>query len=445
MSNLAIGNRRSAFSTGIGAVLGALALGTLACTDGTGADVVVVVSFQFVDGDGGEWLQEEWASFREKFAASAHVVVTGGDFAPVYQAFKLPTGLPDLVDAGSGGDGGHGTEMYGYVVSVPVKVRVPQGDGRSFGVELGGKDGAPSFGGRADGVSVSDGMPPVAIALRPYVSLSGAVWSVTDILENRFDEMMTGDIGAYLFAGQETGKSGAANYEIVEVAAASVADDATFSRLTTPYSNAVFTKDGEPITYASVFIHAESENDFIGFCVPGTAEYPGRGLEPGAKLEVDFYMAARDTIGAGSAALLSCVSPGVVTMDSDQGGVPTLYLSFVTTNEPTYVVALLRGPPEFEGRFDDRPEEGGGLKIPGLDVGFVKDIEAELYMGFRSLDLYSLAYEFPDGAEFKVKLEIGFGSDKYTTNDLVFRLQKPSASTSDAGTDAAAVAPDAGI
>jgi hypothetical protein len=418
-------------------------LGVFACAGGAGADVDVVVSFQLSDNDDNRWLEDEWESFREKFAASAHVVVTGGDFAPVYQAFKIPTGLPDLVDAGSGRDGGHGAEMYGYTVSVPVKVRVPQGDGRSFGVELAGRDGAPSFGGRTDGVSVHDGMRPVVITLRPYISLSGSVWSVTDILENRFDEMMTGEIGAYLFAEQETGKSGPAEYEIVKVAAGSVADNATFSKLVTPYSNEVFTKDGESITYASVFLHVESENNFVGFCVPGTTEYPGRGLEPGAKLELDLYMAARDTIGAGSAALLSCLSPRVVATESGQGGVPTLYLSFVTTNEPSYVAALLRGPPEFEGIFDDRPEEGGGLVIPGLDVGFVKDIEPELYMGFRMLDLYPLASQFPDGAEFKLKLEIGFGSDKYTTNELVFRLQKPSASTSDGGTDASAEAPDA--
>lgn len=434
---------RNNIRSGAAAICVALVSGASACSGGAGMDVDVVVAFQ-VGGQGEDQsLHDEWDSFRGKFAGSAHVVVTGGDFAPVYQPVKIPSDLPDIVDAGAARDGGQLHGIEGYTVSIPVRVRVPQGDGRSFGVELSTREAGPTFGGRVDGVSVTDGMPPVELTLRPYVTLSGAVWSVTDIPANRYDEMMAGEVTAYLFTEQKSGGTSAPKYEIFQAAAAAVDEDATFSGLLTPYSNAVFSKDGEPITYASVFVHAASENDFTGFCVPGTTESRGRGLEPGAKIEADLYMAARNRIGASSAALLSCVSPAAPEFDLEKGDVPALYLSFVTTNEPTYVTAILRGPPEFEARLDDRPEEGGGLTIPGLDVGFVENIESDLYMGFRSFDLYQLVYQFPEGAGFKVKLEIGFaGGSSDTTNEITFSLRKAVSQSRDGGTDAAA--PDAG-
>ena len=343
------------------------------------------------------YVQAEWKAFREEFVKTARIAVTGGDFPTIYQEFSVPAEFPGYYDAGvqedaaadaavrTDGGTGHADagapaadaglpppdgEAQELSVLVNVTVQVPRGEGRSFGVEFTGKDGATSFSGNAVGVTVTDGMKPVEIGMLPYLSITGKVQSVSDLLKSHYDDMKVGTVGSFIFTQKAATAQSKASLDAVSTGSADIQDSATFGPIPTTYAVEPFVKDGQPLTYASVFLHGSSDNGFTGFCVPGSAESPGTGLEPGMKVDTVLYMASRSTIGSSNDALLSCVSPQTVFRTSLQGVLPTLHLSFMTKDEPTYVKAVMKGANQFEQAFDDRLDQGGTLSKPGLDVGF---------------------------------------------------------------------------
>jgi hypothetical protein len=225
-------------------------------------------------------------------------------------------------------------------------------------------------------------------------------------------------VDAYIFTDGKIGSGETATHQVQRTASVAMESSGGFTSLETPYSVADFQEGGQSVVYANVFLHVTSDNNFVGFCVPGTAESSTSGLQPGANVDVTMYTASHGLVGGSQTSLLSCVSPPVLKRPATGLDPAVFYLSFVTGNKPDFIKVVLRVPEGGELIFDSAGD-ADRFVAPGFDVGIVSDIEKDLYLGFRMLKL--LADDIPAGSgTFKVRLEIGFngGLETYPTNEV---------------------------
>ncbi|MCX7944225.1 MAG: hypothetical protein N2746_06940 [Deltaproteobacteria bacterium] len=414
----------------------------------------VVISFQYHSGQG-------LSNFIESYANKIVVSVYGNNMTPVRKSIDFPSS-PEWVCYRDGGyyepdsSGSWGGDAYllpqcesqeRQLARVKLPLNVPVGSSRSIVVETIGKKGNVTFRGSVSDLTV-DKDTEVNIEINPIAKIFFSVFEITDVEKSRYELANTGILRAYYFERGKLINGERRNYAILlgehEVSKDKKAD------LEFNYSGEYLEYDAQSMksyVYPSLFGYYRGENNIISFVVPGLAESIGVGLEPGKEYEMTMYAALREKIKQNP--VLTAVTPSQINYtyyeDVGHGNWDWLYgyVSYIHGFSESFVktlrLALKMDFSEKEIIFSTDPEDGEE-PFPNevYDIGRLKDIEDEVYMGFKNIFLPNFDGNLPakTSGEITVWMEFLTSDGKsFRTNEAKIRynILKVSSKPLDAG------------
>ncbi|MCX7958155.1 MAG: hypothetical protein N3B13_03840 [Deltaproteobacteria bacterium] len=414
----------------------------------------IVLSFQH---------QEEGVlnNFIEKYANKLIVSVYGNNMTPVKKSIDFPSS-PEWVCLHDGGY--YKPDSEGYTVmdihfppncdygdrqfaKIVVSVSVPVGTNRSVVVETVGNDGNVAFRGSVSDIIIEEDTS-VNIAINPIARIGFSVFEITDIKNSKYETANTGTLRAYYFERGKVTEGERKNYATL-LGEQSVSKDKK-AELEFAYSGQYSEYDYQNHTnyfYPSLFGYYKGENGAISFVIPGLAESFGFGLEPGKSYEMAVYAALREKIRTNP--ILSAVTPSQAnyTYYEDMGygkwdwmygyvsyihSLPESSVKIIRLSAKTDisedVVTFSTSPVEPEKPF---PNEV-------YDIGRLKNIEDEFYMGFRNLPLPDFSTGMPAKTSGTISVWMEFETydgNKFKTNkiDVKYNIIKTRYTSPDAG------------
>lgn len=407
------------------------------CNTG-GENLKIALSFQYHHEGGIEY-------FISKYASKIVVSVYGNNFAPIKKSLNLPASSEwvCLSDAGyykpdSGGfyeDDIYFPPSCDYpdrqFVKVIIAVNVPVGTHRSVVVETLNKDGAVTFRGSEDSLTIEDDTY-VDVALKPIAKINFDVNEITDIKASKYEPANTGRLRAYYFEkGEKSGEDTRNRATILGE------QDVSSNKKTTlefAYSPELFEYDMEThisYFYPTLFGYYRGDNGAISFVIPGLAESIGYGLEPGGNYSMTIFAALRDKIRENP--LLTAVTPSQINYSYTDGMYgqwdwQNVYLSYIH-NFPQRSVNVIRAKVKIDFLemviFSNKPE-GDERQFPNevYDIGSLVGVEDDFYMGFRNISIPTI-YDYKDVQQFpKLSGDITISMEFETSDNKIYKTNE---------------------
>ncbi len=400
-------------------------------------------------------------SFIQKYANKLVVSVYGNNMAPVKKSIDFPS-VPEWVCLSDGGyykpdsegffeydtyfppNCNYGDRMFAKVI---IPVSVPVGTDRSVVVETIGQDGNVTFRGSVSDLTIEEDTS-VNVEINPIARIGFNVFEITDIKASKYEIANTGTLKAYYFERGKMVEGERKNFATL-LGEQSVTKDKK-AELEFAYSGEYYEYDFQSqknYFFPSLFGYYKGENGAISFVVPGLAESFGYGLEPGKSYEMTVYSALRDKIRTNP--VLTAVTPSQVNFtyyeDMGYGNWDWMYgyISYIHAlpESSVKVIRLSAKLDVYEDLivYSTAPVENE-KPFPNevYDIGRLKNIEDEFYMGFRNLQLPQFYSELPSKSEGEITLYMEFETydgKKYKTNEIRIRysITKKSSMHPDAG------------
>lgn len=359
-----------------------------------------------------QYNEEGIGNFIEKYANKIVVSVYGNNFVPIKKGIEFPSN-PEWICVHDGGYYEPDAENNSYddimipptcnyedrqFAKIVVPISVPVGTDRSIIVETLDKNGNITFRGSKNSLNITEDTS-VNIELNPISVLNIAVNEMTDIPSSKFESANVGTLKAYYF---ERGKK--VGNELVNQATLLGEQDVRRDqkiRLEFAYSGqySIYnSQEQKSYFYPSLFAYYKGENNTISYMVPGLAESFGYGLEPGGSYDLVIYSALRDKIKQDP--LLTAVTPSQINYNKDKGSWDWMYvyLSYIhalgAENVKVMRVKIKTDFSEEIQVISTVPREGEeSFNVEVYDVGRLKGIEDEFYMGFRCINILNYNVE----------------------------------------------------
>lgn len=422
--------------------------------DRNNGNLRIILAFQYSEVGG-------LTNFIDKYANRLIVSIYGNNMTPVKKSLSFPD-TPEWICLHDGGF--YKPDSEGFVQfdiyhppyceygdrqfsKVVVSLNVPEGVGRSILVETLDKNDNVTFRGYINDLNIEEDTS-VQIKLNPIARIGFSVFEITDIKGSKYEAANSGKLKAYYFERGSVINNERKNY-------ATLIGERTVSKdkkavLDFEYSGIYYEFDEQSHRHyllPSLFGYYNAENGAISFIMPGLAESLGYGLEPGKSYEMTIYSALRERIKTNP--ILSAVVPGEANYtyyeDAQYGRWDWLYayVSYIHSFNES-LVKVIRVYEKVDISEDvviySTNPVGSELHFPNevYDVGRLKNIEEEFYMGFRNIPLPNFSETLPSKVDGYIIIWMEFETadgNRYKTNEVTvkYRVSKLNSESLDGG------------
>ncbi len=396
-------------------------------------------------------------NFIEKYANKVVVSVYGNNMTPVKKSVDFPSS-PDWICLNDGGyykpDGEGFYEFDTYFppscsyedrqfARIVLPVSVPIGSKRSIIVETINKESKVTFRGSLRDIDIGEDTS-VSVVLNPISKIDFSVFEITDIRSSQYEPANMGKLRAYYFERGKMIDGERKNYATL-LGEQDVSRDKKTS-LEFAYSGQYYEDnyaEKKSFFYPTLFGYYKGDNGAISFVMPGVAESFGFGLEPGGNYEMYIYAALRDKIRENP--ILTAVTPSQINyiIDGEYGRWDWMYIYFsyihrlVGPNIKTIRAKFKFDYAENVRVFSTAPV-GDELPFPNevYDIGRLKDIEDEFYMGFKNIPITVQDNQLPPKNSGDIICWMEFDTDDgktYKTNEIKIKYNINTITSTDAG------------
>lgn len=405
----------------------------------------IMLAFQYHEGG--------LSNFIDKYANKLVVSVYGNNMAPIKKSISFPSS-PNWVCLHDGGYYSPDSEGYyefdtyfppqcsyedRQFAKVVVSISVPVGTKRSIVVETLNKESKTTFRGAISDIEISEDTS-VNVELNPISKIDFSVFEVTDIKGSKYEAANMGKLRAYYFERGKMVDNNRENYATL-LGEQEVSKDKKTS-LEFAYSGQYYEynyAEQKSYFYPTLFGYYKGDNGAISFVMPGLAESFGYGLEPGGNYEMTIYAALRDKIKENP--ILTAFTPPQLnyTYEGEYGGRwdwKNAYVSYIHGINVANIKAVkVKIKPDYMDSimvFSSAPVEGEQpFQNEVYDIGRLKGIEDEFYMGFRNMPINYQKLPPKNSGDFNVWMEFEtFDQKIYKTNEIKikYNIKKPSMS-----------------